>query len=150
MTSRTGRILASAACCGVALFSSACGGAPEVALAPLAEEATCSSISWPDAVSNLPAVATTTDHPSVSAWGDPAIIARCGLPALAPTEDSCIDIDGVDWVVRQLTDGTAAVTYGREPAIEVLVPQEHGPVPLLLPAFGSAARSLPETGRHCS
>ena len=59
-------------------------------------------------------------------------------------------VDGVDWVVRELTDGTAATTFGREPAIEVLVPQEHGPVPLLLPAFAAAARSLPETGRHCS
>ena len=86
----------------------------------------------------------------MSAWGDPPIIARCGLPAPAPTTDSCVVVDGVDWVVRELTDGTAAVTFGREPAIEVLVPQEHGPVPLLLPAFGGAARSLPETGRHCS
>ena len=58
----------------------------------------------------------------------------CGLPAPAPTTDSCVVVDGVDWVVRELTDGTA-VTFGREPAIEVLVPQEHGPVPLLLPAF---------------
>jgi hypothetical protein len=61
-----------------------------------------------------------------------------------------VDVDGVDWVVRPLTDGSAAVTYGREPALEVLVPAEHGPVPLLLPAFGAAARALPETGRHCT
>ncbi|MDV3221502.1 DUF3515 family protein [Intrasporangium sp.] len=139
-----------AACCGVLLLVAACTAAPDVALAPLADEAACSTIDWPAEVSNLPAVATTPDHPSVSAWGNPPIIARCGLRAAAPTEDSCVDVDGVDWVVRQLTDGTAAVTYGREPAIEVLVPQEHGPVPLLLPAFGAAARSLPETGRHCS
>ena len=82
---------------------------------------------------------------SAAAWGDPPVIARCGLPAPAPTADSCVDVDGVDWVVRPLTDGSAAVTYGREPALEVLVPAEHGPVPLLLPAFGGAARALPET-----
>ncbi|MDC5697229.1 DUF3515 domain-containing protein [Intrasporangium calvum] len=115
----------------------------------MAQEPVCADISWPTEVSSLPAVETSPDHPSVAAWGDPAILARCGLPAPAPTVDSCVVVDGVDWVVRELSDGTAAVTYGREPAIEVLVPASHGPVPLLLPAFGPAARSLPETGRRC-
>ncbi|HEX5967111.1 MAG TPA: DUF3515 family protein [Intrasporangium sp.] len=144
------RLSARGAACAALLLTTACASAPEVALAPLADEPACSSISWPRTVSGLEAVATTPQHPSVSAWGDPPIIARCGLPAPAPTTDSCVVVDGVDWVVRELTDGSAAVTFGREPAIEVLVPQEHGPVPLLLPAFGGAARSLPETGRHCS
>ncbi|HET6665709.1 MAG TPA: DUF3515 family protein [Intrasporangium sp.] len=144
------RLSARVAACAALCLTTACASAPEVALAPLADEPACSSISWPRTVSGLEAVATTPAHASVSAWGDPPIIARCGLPAPAPTADSCVVVDGVDWVVRELTDGTAAVTFGREPAIEVLVPQEHGPVPLLLPAFGGAARSLPETGRHCS
>jgi hypothetical protein len=150
MTPRFAHRAAIVAGCAAVLLSAACTAAPEVALAPLADDPACSSISWPDTVSDLAAVATMPRHASVSAWGEPAIIARCGLPAPAPTVDSCVDVDGVDWVVRELTDGTAAVTYGREPAIEVLVPKAHGPVPLLLPAFGSTARSLPETGRRCS
>ncbi|GAA6526440.1 DUF3515 family protein [Intrasporangium sp. DVR] len=121
-----------------------------MSLAPLADEPACSSARWPTEVSGLPSVPTAPDDPSLAAWGDPPIIARCGLPAPAPTVDSCVAVDGVDWVVRQLSDGTAAVTYGREPAIEVLVPEAHGPVPLLLPAFGDTARALPETGRRCS
>ena len=35
---------------------------------------------------------------AVHAWGDPAVIARCGLPALGPTTEQCISVDGVDWV----------------------------------------------------
>lgn len=135
---------------GAVLLASACSGSPEVSLAPLADAPTCTSISWPADVSGLAPVETSPDDPSVAAWGDPAIIARCGLRAPAPTADSCVEVDGVDWVVRELSDGSAAVTYGREPALEVLVPDAHGPAPLLLPAFGPAARSLPETGRRCT
>jgi hypothetical protein len=40
-------------------------------------------------------------------------------------------------------------TFGREPAIEVLVPHAYKPEPLLLPAFGPAAKALPTNGRTC-
>jgi hypothetical protein len=106
---------------------SACSRAPEVALAPQASAPVCAS-----------------------AWGDPALIARCGLDPLGPTTDDCVTVDGVDWVVRPLSDGSVATTYGRDPAIEVLAPGAYGAVPLLLPAFTDVAKSLPVTGRHCS
>jgi hypothetical protein len=95
-------------------------------------------------------VATDPESGSVAAWGDPAIIARCGLEPLGPTTDDCVTVDGVDWVVRRLSDGSMATTYGRDPAVEVLAPGAYGPVPLLLPAFTAVATSLPENGRHCS
>jgi hypothetical protein len=95
-------------------------------------------------------VATDPESGSVAAWGDPAIIARCGLEPLGPTTDDCVTVDGVDWVVRRLSDGSMATTYGRDPAVEVLAPGAYGPVPLLLPAFTAVAASLPENGRHCS
>jgi hypothetical protein len=129
---------------------SACTRAPEVALAPQASAPVCSSAAWPGDVSGHPRVATQPDDGSVAAWGDPAIIARCGLDPLAPTTQDCVTVDGVDWVVRKLTDGSAATTYGRDPAIEVLAPGSYGAVPLLLPAFTAVARSLPTNGRHCS
>jgi hypothetical protein len=95
-------------------------------------------------------VPTRPDDRSVAAWGDPAVIARCGLDPLGPTTDDCVTVDGVDWVVRSLSDGSAATTYGRDPAIEVLAPSAYGAVPLLLPAFSTVARALPVNGRHCS
>jgi hypothetical protein len=135
---------------GAAVVLSACTRAPEVALAPQASAPVCASARWPGDVSGHARVATTPDHGSVAAWGDPAVIARCGLDPLGPTTDDCVTVDGIDWVVRPLTDGSAATTYGRDPAIEVLAPGTYGAVPLLLPAFTDVAKSLPANGRHCS
>lgn len=114
-----------------------------------AEAPVCARADWPQRVADAPRVSTRPQAPAVAAWGSPAIIARCGLPALQPTTDDCVSVNGVDWVVRQLDDGTAATTYGRDPAIEVLVPAQYGPVPLLLPLFGDVARTLPTNGHAC-
>jgi hypothetical protein len=85
----------------------------------------------------------------VRAWGEPAIIARCGLSPIGPTTDQCLDVSGVDWVAHQLTDGVRFTTYGRSPAVEVLVPSAYKPEPLLLPAFAAAASAIPQGERHC-
>jgi hypothetical protein len=129
---------------------SGCSSAVEVSPAPFAESPGCRSVHWPATVSGSDRVATTSKSASVAAWGDPAIIARCGLAPLGPTTLECVSVDGVDWVVRSLSDGTAATTYGTDPAIEVLVPTSYGPAPLQLPAFATAAKELPTNGRHCS
>jgi hypothetical protein len=129
---------------------SSCSRAPEVALAPAATAAACTSPSWPVTVAGHTRVPTDPESGSAAAWGDPAVIARCGLEPLGPTTADCVTVDGVDWVVRSLSDGSMATTYGRDPAIEVLAPAAYGPVPLLLPAFTPAASSLPTNGRHCS
>lgn len=83
------------------------------------------------------------------AWGDPAVIASCGWPALGATDKECLDVDGAYWVVERLGDGVKFTTFGRAPAIEVLVPDSYKPEPLLLPAFGPAAKALPTNGRSC-
>ena len=128
----------------------ACSRAPQVALAPASAAPACASAAWPATVAGRDRVTTDPESGSVAAWGDPALIARCGLAALGPTTDDCVTVDGVDWVVRSLSDGSMATTYGRDPAIEVLAPSAYGPVPLLLPAFTPVASSLPQNGRHCS
>ena len=134
----------------VTLALAACSRPADVALPPQSSAPVCRDAAWPATVSGHSRADTSPADPSVAAWGDPALIARCGLEPLAPTTDECVTVDGVDWVVRQLSDGTMATTYGRDPAIEVLAPSTYGPVPLLLPAFGPLARTLPATGRHCS
>jgi hypothetical protein len=40
-------------------------------------------------------------------------------------------------------------TFGRTPAIEVLVPDAYTPEPLLLPAFTAAARAIPQGTHRC-
>jgi len=106
--------------------------------------------SWPVTVGGQPSRETAVQTRGVAAWGDPAIIARCGAPVPGPTTDQCLDVEGVDWVADQLEDGVAFTTYGRDPAIEVLVPDAYEPEPLVLPAFGAAAQVVPQGDRRCS
>ena len=125
--------------------------APQVALAPQASAPVCASAAWPGDVSGHARVADAARRPArwrrgATRRSSPA----AGSTRSAPTTEDCVTVDGVDWVVRPLTDGSAATTYGRDPAIEVLAPGVYGAVPLLLPAFTAVAKSLPANGRHCS
>lgn len=145
---RRARLAAGAALLlGAGGLLSGCSSAVQVAVPGGADG--CGAVAWPAVVHDEPVVATEPSSPAVRAWGDPAIIARCGLPALEPTTLECLGVDDVDWVARPLTDGTAFTTYGTDPAIEVLIPKVYGPEPLLLPAFSAAAKALPDNGRSC-
>lgn len=124
----------------------------EVAIPERAGDPACvrASTRWPDRVQGRDRVGTSADSPAVAAWGDPAVIARCGLPMPGPTTDECIVVDGVDWVARRVEDGMVFLTYGRDPAIQVLVPSAYAPEPMVLPLFGAAARQIPQGRRRCS
>lgn len=117
-----------------------------------AKECESATAKWPDEVADQ---GTRAVDPSggvkddARAWGDPAVIATCGWPALEPTDKECLDVDGIYWVVEPLSDGVKFTTFGRDPAMEVLVPDDYKPEPLLLPAFGPAAEALPTNGRSC-
>lgn len=134
---------------GSALLVSGCSSSVEVAPPNESDSPACADVAWPETVSGHERVATSPEVPWAAAWGDPAIIARCGIPALEPTALDCVAVDDVDWIVRELSDGTAMSSYGTDPALEVLVPDTYGPGPLLLPVFSDLVRSLPGNGRHC-
>ncbi len=105
---------------------------------------------WPSSVGGLEPRVTAVQSVGVAAWGDPPIVARCGKQPPRPTTDPCIDVDGVDWVATELDDGTMFTTYGRSPAVEVLVPDRYETAPLWLPAFGDAVRQVDQTLGACS
>ncbi len=134
------------------LLLSGCSSAVEVAIPPEADHEACVAASerWPDEVKGQSGGETDPSDPAVATWGEPPIVARCGMPPLGPTEDECVVVDGIDWVAEDLDDGTRLTTFGRDPAIEVIVPQEHDPAPLILPAFSDAATQLPRTDYACS
>lgn len=119
---------------------------PETANDPACAAA---AAAWPERIDGHEHVETDPTSPAVRAWGDPAIVARCGVPALAPTTDPCVAVNGVDWVAQDLSDGTRLTTYGRDPAIEVLVPQEYGSAAMIAVDFEKAAKALPENGHRC-
>jgi hypothetical protein len=135
-----------------AVLLGGCSTAVEVGLADQSGDPACSAAGqhWPADVSSLRPVATSPQSPSVHAWGDPAVIARCGVATPGPSTDGCLTVNGIDWLATPLNDGTRFVTYGRSPALEVLVPKHYTPEGALLPVFTDAAKQLPTTDRHCA
>lgn len=62
--------------------------------------------------------------PYAVAWGDPAVVLRCGVPGPAgygPTS-SLLEIQGVAWFSERVTDGTLWTAVDREVFLDVLVP----------------------------
>lgn len=94
----------------------------------------------------------TTGGPGTAAWGDPAILLRCGEEAVVVTALPCVGVplgngDEVDWVVLA-SDSSGAIVraYGRDPAVEVEVPASYGPAPVgVLPELGEAVAAIPAT-----
>ena len=117
-----------------------------------AERPECHAVAeqWPLRVGSAEPRETAVDSVTVAAWGDPAIIARCGAQPPAPTTAQCLDIAGVDWVVGELADGTSFTPYGRDPAIEVLVPDAYETAPLLMPVFAETAQVIDQGERRCT
>ncbi len=69
-----------------------------------------------------------------AAWGDPAIVLRCGVPTPDGSDEFavCQETNGVGWFVPedQIEDQGADVvmtTIGFEPNVEVLVPADYRP-----------------------
>ncbi|MBW8171655.1 DUF3515 domain-containing protein [Ornithinimicrobium sp. Arc0846-15] len=137
---------------GLALVLVGCTSAIKVAPYEGADDGSCDFVAdaWPARVAGQEPVVTAVESTSVAAWGEPAIIARCGGPIPGPTTDQCLDIDGVDWVATELDDGVQFTTYGRSPALEVLVPDDYEPQALLMPAFTDVAMMVDQGDRRCS
>lgn len=113
----------------------------------------CQEVSahWPETVGPYQPRVTAVQSSGVAAWGDPAIVARCGKQPPTATTDPCIDVSGIDWVATTLDDGgTMFTTYGRDPAVEVLVPADYDSHPMLLPVFDDAVLQVEQTLGECS
>lgn len=149
------RCTSAAVACALVLTASlaACGGGDAVKVSPAdqASNPLCAKAArhWPKTVSGQQSRKVTTKSPTVHAWGDPAIIARCGLQSPGPTASGCVSVDGIDWVGSKLSDGGSYLTYGRSPAIEVLVPTKYNSLPPL-GAFTAAVRQIPQGKHKCS
>ena len=64
-----------------------------------------------------------TNAQATAAWGDPsAVLLRCGVTVPGPSTLLCATVRGVDWL-RDDSDAPNYVftTYGRDPAVEVIV-----------------------------
>ena len=113
----------------------------------------------PDRVGDLPQ-RRTTGNPLGAAWGDPAVVLRCGVETpddFTPTS-VCQDIDGVLWFVPegQIADQGAdvvATTMATLPRVEVAIPAELRPPQGILTDLSDALREqvgTPDPDVSCS
>ncbi|WP_380168704.1 DUF3515 domain-containing protein [Jannaschia sp. R86511] len=138
---------------GGSLLLSACSAAVPVQAAPEGGSPGCATVmaALPATLADAPR-RDTTGGAGTAAWGDPAILLRCGVEPLGATSQPCVGVptdDGgeVDWVVLA-GDGTGSIvrTYGRVPAVEVEVPGRYGPAPVsVLPGLGEALQAIEPT-----
>ncbi|SEE27052.1 DUF3515 family protein [Ruania alba] len=153
------RVATAATTALLVLGLAACGAPVEVEPAPEASTPVCAEVlrSLPDELAGAERRSTTSQ--ASAAWGDPAITFRCGVPVLGPTTDRCItaeaaDGTSVDWVVAELGsvsgDAWQFTTYGRSPAIELVVPVIYaGEDPTTLLVDIGEALTFIEAEREC-
>jgi hypothetical protein len=81
-----------------------------------------------------------------AAWGDPAIVLRCGVPEPPALTSSspCAQVNGVGWFAQQREDGYRFTTIGRAANVSVDVPYEYEPAADALVDLASAVRRVPE------
>lgn len=146
------RPAAIAALAPLALVLAACTPTVPLTPAPDAASAACAEIivRLPDTIEELPQ--RETDAQATSAWGDPsAVLLRCGVEVPGPSTLPCFTVKGIDW----LRDDTSAPTfvftsYGRDPAVEVVVDAELTSGTSALVAIANAVGSLPAERRCVS
>lgn len=121
-----------------AVLLAGCGGPVEVDVPDLdaAAAETCSAL-----VDALPATVDGAERTDVepadapaAAWGDPAIVLRCGVAMPAEFDDyaTCQETNDVGWFIpdAQMTGAEREITMttiGRDVNIEVRLPEEHWP-----------------------
>ncbi|NLS08532.1 DUF3515 family protein [Nesterenkonia sp. MY13] len=66
-----------------------------------------------------------TSSQGTSVWGEPsAVVMRCGVEPIGPTDYPCVSPAGVDWVWVEQEDYVQLISYGREPSVELLVDED--------------------------
>ena len=142
----------------LAVAASACGSV-EIRATPVSgsERAACTRLvaALPDSVSDQRR-RTSGGSSLGAAWGDPAIVLRCGVgkPADYDPLTGCQRVDGVDWYVpaEALHPGTDVVitTLGRTPAVEVTLPAAYRPPAAAMVDLGAAIRTHTRVVAPCS
>jgi hypothetical protein len=99
----------------------------------------------PVQLGQLPPRRTQTDSSFVAAWGNPAVVLRCGVakPAIfgSPEAAQLVEVNSVLWQPDPQRDRTVYTTVDRGVYIEVTVPAgADQPLPLLAPAVSTLPR----------
>ena len=139
----------SAAAIALTLSLSACS--PTVSLEPAADANNpgCADVivRLPDAVDGQER--RTTNAQSTAAWGNPAtVILRCGIEPVEISTLPCVTASGVDWLVDESAKPSFRfITFGRDPAVEVIVDSENAVGVNALESLAPAVQSIEATKR---
>jgi len=130
---------------------SACSSTVSLDASPDSNNPACAEISvrLPDQVDQQSKRATNAQ--ATGAWGNPtAVILRCGLPSADVSRFPCVTASGVDWLVDSSKKPSYRfITFGREPATEVIVDSTKVSGVTVLDDLSTAIQSVP-AGKHCS
>lgn len=93
----------------------------------------------------------STDAQATGAWGNPtAVILRCGLESVEVSTLPCVTASGVDWLVDESAKPSYRfITFGRNPATEVIVDSNKVAGVSVLDELSSAIQSI-EATKECS
>ena len=91
-----------------------------------------------------------TDSQSTAVWGDPAAaVLRCGVQPPGPSTERCVSADGVDWLSVEEDENWRLTSYGRDPAVEVVLDVERVASSSAMMAVGAAVENV-EQDRTCT
>lgn len=137
----------SAAAIALTLSLSACS--PTVSLEPAADanNPLCAEVivRLPDAVDGQER--RTTNAQSTAAWGNPAtVILRCGIAPVEISTLPCVTANGVDWIIDESAKPSFRfISFGRTPALEVIVDSENAVGVNALDSLAEAVKSIEPT-----
>jgi hypothetical protein len=140
----------SAAAISLTLSLSACS--PTVSLEPAADANNpgCADVivRLPDAVDGQER--RTTNAQSTAAWGNPAtVILRCGIAPVEISTLPCVTANGVDWIIDESAKPSFRfISFGRTPALEVIVDSENAVGVNALDSLAEAVKSIEPT-KNC-
>ncbi|WP_445997463.1 DUF3515 family protein [Okibacterium fritillariae] len=107
----------------LALVVTGCAPTVTATSAPDANDPACADVTvrLPDTVAGKPQ--RDTDAQATGAWGTPAaVLLHCGVAVPGPTTDTCVSLNGIDWIADDSDKPNYRyTTYGRTPAVEVFV-----------------------------
>ena len=102
---------------------------------------------------------TVTGSAYSAAWGDPAIVLRCGVPlSKSFGSDPCFTRNGIGWSIPgkqadDLGEDLVMTLAFREPAVQVQVPAHYrpdGPSEVMADLDAVVRAHTTSTGEHCS
>ena len=133
----------------VAVGFSVAGCAGQVPMTPAADsnnpDCAAVTVRLPNTVADLSK--RETNAQATGAWGSPAsVLLTCGVEVPGPSTLPCVSVNNVDWIED---DSQAPLyrytTYGRTPAVEVVIDSNAVSGTTTLVDLGAAVGVLPQT-----